>query len=340
MTRPSAIERLSRLLAVVPWVVAHDGPTVEEVCQRFDISERELIADLNLLFMCGVYPYTPDSLIEVDLEGGRVWVRFADWFRRPLRLSAPEGLALVAGARAMLEVPGVPVDGRPGGDEETANPGAHLPSPPEKPGDALASAVAKLEMVLGAGGGEPLDIELGAASEQVLATLQAGVTERRKVLVDYYSFGRDESGQRVVHPWRVFSSEGHWYLAAWCENAKDQRMFRVDRVRSAVLLEATFPAPEYRGPVPTYESRVEDPLVVLDLAPRARWVSEHYPNEGITDLGGGHVRVHLRASSTAWLERLLLRAGPDATVVSGADGVAAAAAKRVLAVYGPGTSDR
>ena len=100
MSRPSSAQRLSRLLAVVPWVVAHDGPTVSEVCERFGISERELMADLNLLFMCGVYPYTPDALIEVDIDGGRVWVRFAEWFRRPLRPDPPEGLALVAAAPA------------------------------------------------------------------------------------------------------------------------------------------------------------------------------------------------------------------------------------------------
>ena len=105
MSRPSSAERLERLLAIVPWVVAQDGPTVSETCARFGISERDLIADLNLLFMCGVYPYTPDSLIEVDIDGGRVWVRFADWFRRPLRLTPPEGLALVAAARALLGVP-------------------------------------------------------------------------------------------------------------------------------------------------------------------------------------------------------------------------------------------
>jgi proteasome accessory factor C len=311
VSRPSAIDRLSRLLAIVPWVVAHDGPPVREVCERFDISERDLIADLNLLFMCGVYPYTPDSLIEVDIDDGRVWVRFAEWFRRPLRLTPPEGLALVAAARAMLEVPVAEQHGRP----------------------ALASAVAKLEMVLGAGGDEALDIELGAVSQEVLATLQAGTAAGRKVLVDYYSFGRDETGQRVVQPWRVFSSEGHWYLLAWCERAGGRRLFRVDRARSAALLEDTFEPPEDLGPTPTYEARPADPVVVLDLAPGARWVAEHYPNEGTKDLGDGHLRVQVRASSTAWLERLLLRAGPDATVVSGADGIAQAAARRVLTVY-------
>jgi proteasome accessory factor C len=317
VSRPSAAERLERLLAIVPWVVAQDGPTVKETCERFGISERDLIADLNLLFMCGVYPYTPDALIEVDIDGGRVWVRFADWFRRPLRLTPPEGLALVAAARALLGVPG------PGG----------VPGSVEDRG-ALASAVSKLEMVLGAGGEEALEVELGAASAEVLRTFQRAGSEHRKVGVDYYSFGRDEVGERVVRPWRLFSSGGHWYLLAWCEKVADKRLFRVDRVRSATLLDEQFEPPEDLGPVALYEGKPDDPLVVLDVAPGAHWIVERYPNEGTDEMDDGHVRVRLRASSKAWLERLLLRAGPDAIVVSGADGVLRDAARRLLGVYG------
>ncbi|MDQ1377721.1 MAG: proteasome accessory factor, partial [Acidimicrobiaceae bacterium] len=94
MSRPAAQDRLARLLAVVPWVAARDGPTIAEVCERFEVTEQDLLDDLDLLFLCGVYPFTPDSLIEVDVADGRVWIRFADYFRRPLRLTAPEGLAL------------------------------------------------------------------------------------------------------------------------------------------------------------------------------------------------------------------------------------------------------
>jgi len=261
------------------------------------------------LFMCGVYPYTPDALIEVDFDGGRVWVRFADWFRRPLRLTPQEGLALVAAAKAALELPG------------GANP-------------ALARAVSKLETVLGAGGTKALDIELGSGSQELLSVLQAAVEQRRKLRIDYYSFGRDETAQRVLQPWRVFSSEGHWYLLAWCESAGGRRLFRADRVRFAELLDESFEPPADAGPLSIYQSRPEDPLVVLELAPAARWVVGQYPHEGVTDLGDGRVQVRFRASSTAWLERLLLRAGRDALVISGAEGVAQAAARRVLNVYG------
>jgi proteasome accessory factor C len=342
MSRPNSAQRLNRLLAMVPWVVAQDGPTLDEVCRRFDVSEKELLADLNLLFMCGVYPFTPDALIEVDVDDGRVWVRCAEWFRRPLRLTPPEGLALVAAARAMLGITTSENDeekdegaagGRADGGAGSAAPTAAGGTDGLRP-RALARAAAKLESVLGTGGQEAVDVELGQASPDVMSTLQQAVREARKVRLDYYSFGRDETGERVVQPWRLFSSEGNWYLLAWCENVDGKRLFRVDRARGAQLLDDHFQAPPEVGAVPTYEASPEDPVVVLDLSPAARWVAERYPHEHVDDLGQGHLRVRLRVSSRPWLERLLLRAGPDVTVVSGAEGVARSAARRVLAAYG------
>ena len=84
MSRATADERLRRLLALVPWVVQHDGPTVEEVCVRFGLTEEELIAELDLVWCCGVHPFTPDSLIDVAVEEGRVWIRYADYFELSL----------------------------------------------------------------------------------------------------------------------------------------------------------------------------------------------------------------------------------------------------------------
>src|SRR5881227_1246481 len=85
--RKGADEKLQRLLALVPWVAARDGPTLAEVCERFGCTEAEPVSDLDRLFMCGLYPYTPDVLIEVDVADGRVWIRYADYFSRPLRLT-------------------------------------------------------------------------------------------------------------------------------------------------------------------------------------------------------------------------------------------------------------
>jgi proteasome accessory factor C len=310
--RPAAQERLGRLLAIVPWVAAQDGPPIVEVCRRFGITERELLADLELLFLCGVYPFTPDVLIEVDIADGRVWIRFADYFRRPLQLTPPEGLALMGAGVALLGVPGADPDG------------------------ALARALTKLETVLGVGAGDAVGVELAPVTPGVLAVVQDAAARHQRLEIDYYSFGRDDRSTRTVEPWRVFNAQGQWYLAGWCQQAGGERLFRVDRISRATMLGETFAAPA-EAPAPAIFHRSDsDPLVVLDLASGARWVAEQYPNEGVEERPDGRLRVRLRVSEQAWLERLLLRAGPDAAVVEGDASLVKEAAGRILRRYLPG----
>jgi proteasome accessory factor C len=312
VTRRSAAERLRLLLAVVPWIVAHDGPALTEVCRRFSMTEDELLAELDLVFLCGVHPFTPDSLMDVVIEEGRVWIRYAEYFERPLRLSPEEGLALVAAGSALADVPGADPDG------------------------PLARALAKVAAVLGVEPGESLDIQLGAAPPDTLATLRRAVDEHRRVELDYYTYGRDERSRRTVEPRAVFAAEGAWYLDGYCHRAGADRRFRLDRMAGARLLDETFEPRPGGAPVGSsvFDPDPDDPRVVLDLAPRARWVAEQYPVEAVEERPGGRLRVTLVAGERAWLERLLLRLGLDAVVVDGADGTAAAAARRLLARYG------
>lgn len=305
-----ADRRLRRLLALVPWVAGQDGPGIGEVCTRFACTKDELIEDIGQLPVCGVHPFTPDVLIEATIEDGRVWIRYADWFTRPLRLTPAEGLALVATGTTLLAVPGVDQEG------------------------PLARGLAKLATVLGVDPDEAVGVELGAAPPEVLAALQEASAAGRQVEIEYYSFGRDVWARRVIDPHQVFSSAGQWYVAAWCHLAGADRVFRIDRTRSAAVLDAAF---ETRPPGPSqpavFTPGPDDPVFVLDLAPGARWVAEEYPVEAVEDRPDGARRVRLRVSERAWLERLLLGLGPLATVVEGDADLAPAAAARVLARY-------
>jgi proteasome accessory factor C len=311
VSRDRADARLGRLLAIVPWIVANDGPSVEEVCRRFSVGERELLADLNLLFMCGVYPFTPDVLIDVHVADGRVWINMADYFRRPLRLNPQEGLALASAASALLTVPGADAGG------------------------ALATALEKLQTVLGVGADDAFDVELGTAPSGVLETVRRATDTHHKVQISYYSFGRDGHSTRVVQPWRVFNSGGQWYMRGWCEKAESERTFRVDRISGANLEEQVFAPPANLGASAprVYTPGPDDPRIVLDLAPSAHWIAEQYPNEDVQLRAGGVLRVTLRSGQRAWLERLLLRAGSHAVVVEGDPSLRTEAATRVLRRY-------
>jgi len=308
--RPLAGPRLRRVLALVPWIADHPGAALSDVAARFDVSERELEHDLELLPLCGLPPYTPDRMIEVELVDGEVWIRFAEYFDRPLRLTAEEGLALLAGGRALLAVPGSDTEG------------------------TLATALEKLAGSLGTGDG--LAVEVGEPPH--LDALRQAATAGERVEIEYYSFGRDALTTRRIDPYAVFHAYGHWYADAWCHLVDADRLFRVDRIQA---VRATGEEFEPRGDDGTavadavFHPSPEDPRVTLELTPDAGWVVESYPCEEAEERPDGSWRVVLAISERAWLERLLLRLGPDARVIEPPElrGAAAEAARRLLGRY-------
>jgi proteasome accessory factor C len=318
VSRPLAGPRLARVLALVPYVLAHPGTTINELAERFRVHAREIEKDLELLPMCGLPPYTADRLIDVWVtDDGAVDIRLAEYLERPLRLTPAEGVALVAAARALLAVPGAEIDG------------------------PLATAVEKLEAVAGVSG--RLAVEVGGATH--LVAIRDAITKSERIEIDYYSYARDEMTTREVDPVRVFHALGAWYLDGYCLRASADRLFRVDRVRAVRPTGERFePRPHARTSAPddagtdltglVYHPRADDRRVTMRLAPAVAWVADELPVESHDVDADGAVTVVLPISQDAFLERLLLRLGRHAEIVdSEVLGLRAAAARRVLDRY-------
>jgi proteasome accessory factor C len=306
--RALAGPEIQRILALVPWIVAHPDSPKPEIAARFGITVEQLDDDLALVLMIGVPPYSPGDYLDVEEDDdGHISIRLADYFQRPLRLTPAEGLALLAAGRALLAVPG---------------------SDPEGP---LATALAKLEDALDLPG---LVVDVGEPAE--LAAVRDAVAAHRRIEIEYWSAGRDEITTRRIDPEVVFYATGEWYLGAYCHRARDERMFRVDRIRSVTPTDETFePGATAFETGDVYTPRAEDARVTLELDPSAGWVTEAYPTEALTERPDGSLEIVLAVSEPAWLERLLVRLGPEARVVApeGFRSMAAEAAQRVLRQY-------
>jgi proteasome accessory factor C len=241
--------------------------------------------------MVGIPPYTPDELIDVIIDDDRVWIRLGRYFTRPLRLTAQEALAVLAAGSGLMATTG---------------------ADPEGP---LARALAKVQRVVGIGDSGSLEISLGGADPDTLSLLQTATTEQRQVEIDYYSYSSDENRVRTINPYRVYATEGNWYVIGWCHSADAERLFRVDRIRSARLSDGTFELPAELPPATSYSGSGADRRIALEVGAGDRWIAEHYPVDSVDELQGGRLRVVLAVGGDAWLERLLLRLGPEATVV-------------------------
>jgi len=294
-----AADRLSRLLAMVPYLLARQGVPLDEAAEHFGLTQDELVKDLELLFVCGLPGHMPDDLIEAEWESGNVYLDNADTIARPLRLGLDEAVTLLVGLRTLADARGV-------GDR-----------------DALDGALAKLSAATGDAGDAArsvavaLDDELG---EGLLTSCWLALSQRHRMHLRYLVPGRDEATERDVDPMRVVSLAGHWYLEGWCHRVDDVRLFRLSRVLDAQVLDVDgTPPPQAVSrdlddslfrPSPT------DTLVTLVLAPGARWVADNYPLESSEEAVDGGLQVRLRVADTGWLRQLVLRTAGGVRVVS------------------------
>jgi proteasome accessory factor C len=324
----SAKDQVARLLTLVPYLHAHGEVRLDEAAQALGVAPDQLFKDLKVLFMCGLPGGYPDDLIDVDidaLEGpdgvrtdGVIKVSNADYLARPLRLSPTEASAVIVALRAL----------RNGARDDTR--------------EVVDRALAKLETAA-AEGGAAAQIDPGAAADTDLVLLgkrlQTAADQGRQVRLSYYVASRDEQSERVVDPKGVVTHDGHLYLDAWCHSAEAPRLFRLDRIDRAEVLDDPVETPQ-EGPRDLgdgiFSQSTDVTPVTLLLEPEARWVTEYYPAEEIREVGQDRTQVVLLVADERWLTRLLLRLAPYATVVSPASYAEtfASAAQRALRLYG------
>lgn len=311
----STEQRLNRLLALVPYLIAHPGITAAEAAADFQITEQQLRKDLDLLWMCGLPGHGPGDLIDLSYEGETVSVVFDAGMSRPLRLTAQEALALVVALRTLAETPGL---------TDT---------------DAVRRALAKVEAAAG-GAVDDATVEIALDTvARVEPLVRRALDQQRALALRYYTAARDETTERTVDPLRIFDVDGVGYLEAWCRRAEGMRVFRLDRIDDAQLLDEPARPPaglELRDLSDgVYQPAAEHLLAVLSLTPAYAWVADYYPSEHVSETEDG-LQVGLRVSEPAWVRSLVLGSGGQVRVLSPpwlAESIRAEA-EAALAAYG------
>jgi proteasome accessory factor C len=289
----TSVDRLGRLLNLVPYLLARPGIAVAEAAAGLGVTERQLREDLELLWVCGLPGYGPGDLIDMAFDGDRVTVTYDAGIDRPLRLTQDEALALVVALRMLAETPGTGTR------------------------DAIERALAKIENAAGDLADPPVAVRLPANAER-LDAIRAAVEGGHALRLTYYTAARDETTDRVVDPLRVLMVGGKAYLEAWCRRAEATRMFRVDRIDAFTELDEPAAPPAHVDlhdvSDGVFHPTPDLPLVTLRVGRGSRWITEYYPCEEVRREGDEWL-VTMRVTDLGWAQRLLIGLGPDVTVV-------------------------
>ena len=293
--------RLSRLLVMLPWLMERKEVPLDEVAATFSMSRDEVVRELELASMCGLPPFV-DELIDVFIDEETVFVGVPRLFTKPLRLTAPEGFALLTAGRAAMQLPG---------------------ADPDSP---LGRGLTKLATVLGEDPDSDPALVVDLAATDLVDEFVAATKRVERMKIRYWTASRDEVSERDVTPRRVFHERGDWYVSADDHRSGERRTFRIDRIESyerTGVFDDPLDDAEIDDAVATssvsWSVDGSLPRVTLRLQPAARWVIEQYPFDSVVEQPRGVVDATFAVTSERWLERLLLRAGTDAEVVTPAE---------------------
>ena len=288
--------RLVRLLNMVPYFQANPGISAAEAAAALGVTTKQLMTDLNQLWMCGLPGYGPGDLIDLSFSEDSIEVTFSAGMDRPLRLTSPEATAVLVALQTLVEVPGM-VDPQ-----------------------AARSAIAKIESAAGAAGSTATRADLAGAESPAAAAVRDAVRRRRALAIDYYSASRDTASRRLVDPIRVVFIGDHSYLEAWCRAAEAVRLFRFDRIDAAeVLDERSAPPPPavQAGPdTSLFDGDPSLPAATLRVAPAASWMFDYYPMRVLDELADGSCTATMTYASEEWMARLVLGFGSAVKVLA------------------------
>ncbi|TVR64055.1 MAG: WYL domain-containing transcriptional regulator [Gemmatimonadales bacterium] len=301
-----ALDRLSRLLYLIPAATRPDGARISELCRILEVEPQVLHRDVQVLAEREMYlaAGAPGSLqVEWEPAQDRIRIWSPGPFRRPLRLSRREAMAALLGFRSRVLSLGGP--GEVGFRELAELIQSTLATPEE--GDEGADALPVFDASLA----EP-DAEI---RDEALDAMAQG----RVLRFTYLKPSAAKAEWRRLEPYATIHAEGHWYLLGRDPESDGMRAFRMDRILEAAPTDDRFEFPDgFEAQDYARDARLffqapheaEPEAVSIIYSSRiARWIRERYRGEELPD---GSFRVTHPVVSREWLVRHVLGYGGEA----------------------------
>lgn len=237
-------EQLGRMLDLIPYIYAHQGISKTDLAQEFGVSVEELEANLFTLWKCGLPPYTPGDLLELDFEGDEVWVRDADALKRPRGLMAAEVSFLILGLQLI--------------SNETVS-------------DDVKEQIFRLMKKL-----QPQEItpsiEVGTGSTFIYREeIEAAIATGSRLEITYNSLTRDDVTVREIAPFAISTSKVGEEIEAYCFTSQAYRTFRAERIKSVTAVKSA------EKPAVVEHQSAELLSITIKIHSRLREVLEKFP---------------------------------------------------------------
>jgi proteasome accessory factor C len=275
------LERTARLLDLVPYINSHQGISLKELANVFDVTQAQMTNDLTTLWMCGLPGYTPLELMDLDFESGFVTIHNAETLSKPRSITFDEGVALVLGLDLLRST--------------ISNDRADLLEKIDSLSLRLSELI-KLPSALSAA---------SVVNQDVSSAILEAIKTRSGLEIVYHSLYRDETSTRIILPIEIIESDGQRYLSSYCHTSSDFRQFRIDRIQSAKLEKVPREIPKTSSQASGHTSTIKVLTPTREIAERFKQ-RELFKNSEFA----------CESYSLQWVERSIMASGSSVCLLT------------------------
>jgi predicted DNA-binding transcriptional regulator YafY len=210
-------KRLSRLTAILTQLQTKKNLTASELANKFSVSNRTIYRDIKALEQAGVPILTENGKGYTIMEGYRI---------PPVMFTESEANALITAEQLIIK-----------------NKDASFVK-------EYTEALSKIKSVLRNTTKDKANLLSNRIvfrhnsdnnrTSNYLSTLQLALTNFNLTKIKYHSPDTDQTTERTIEPFAIYSTQENWLLIAFCRLRKDFRAFRLDRIQSLNILTEKF----------------------------------------------------------------------------------------------------
>ncbi len=279
--------KIDRLLGIITILLQKGKATAPELSKRFEVSTRTIFRDVEDICKAGI-PL-------VTAQGGGGGISIAEGYRLShSALTVDEMDSILTGLKSIVSV-----------------------SDPSRIERLISKLAPGREAVVSIQDSIVIDLasHQKASIAQKIAMIRAAIAESRLLSFEYYS----EKGHqpRTIEPYYIAFKWNAWYVFGYCKDRDDFRLFKLNRLWDARLLDESFFPREI--PVEEYDldGYFEGGKTVTMLFDKSveYLLAEEYGPESYTFDALGRIRMTVDYTNERFIRRWILGFGDDAVVL-------------------------
>lgn len=279
--------RNDRLFQIVYLLLGRKSATAKELAERFEVSVRTILRDIDALSAAGIPVFTTQG------KGGGISLL-------PGYVLNKAALSQAEQAQILIALQSLAAAGNADAKRALLKLGALFQNPD----------TSWLEVDFSRWG-------QGAQDNRRFELIKTAILEKRALGFTYLSASGEESRRRV-HPLKLVFKSKAWYLQGYCLQRQAYRTFKINRMLHAQMLDEHFEAGQYDPPPIEAANAPAQALVELELefaARAAHRVYDEFDPGCITRNDDGSCHVIARLPEDGWLYSFLLSLGKDVRVI-------------------------